>query len=61
MSTYDTEATVVEAATVPRTPEDPDPLRNGILAAGLGSMLGFGLAFVLEVVDSSGKPRGKID
>jgi uncharacterized protein involved in exopolysaccharide biosynthesis len=52
---------VVEAATVPRTPEGPDALRNGILAAGLGSMLGFGLAFVMEVVDSSGKPRGKTD
>jgi uncharacterized protein involved in exopolysaccharide biosynthesis len=46
---------VVEAATVPRTPEEPDPLRNGILAAVMGTMLGFGLAFVMEVLEPSGK------
>jgi uncharacterized protein involved in exopolysaccharide biosynthesis len=61
MSAHDIKATVVEAATVPRTPEEPDPLRNAILAAGLGTMLGFGLAFVREVVDSSGKRRGKTE
>jgi len=33
MSAHDIKATVVEAATVPGTPEDPDPLRYGILAA----------------------------
>jgi capsular polysaccharide biosynthesis protein len=61
MSAHDIKATVVEATTVPRTPEEPDPLRNGILAAGLGTMVGFGLAFVMEVVDSTGKPRGKAE
>jgi capsular polysaccharide biosynthesis protein len=61
MSAHDIKATVVEAATVPPTPEDPDPLRNGILAAGLGTLLGFGLAFVMEVVESSGKPRAKAE
>ena len=61
MSAHDIKATVVEAATVPRTPEEPDPLRNGILAAGLGTMLGFGSAFVMEVLQSSGKPRGKTE
>jgi uncharacterized protein involved in exopolysaccharide biosynthesis len=59
MSAHDIKATVVEAATVPRMPEEPDPLRNGILAAALGLMLGFGLAFVMEVLEPSGKPRGK--
>lgn len=59
ISAYDIKATVVEAASVPRTPEEPDPLRNGVLAAGLGAMVGFGLAFVMEVVDSSGKKRAK--
>jgi capsular polysaccharide biosynthesis protein len=61
ISAHDIKATVVEGATVPRTPEEPDPLRNAILAAVFGSMLGFGLAFVREVVDSSGKPRGKTE
>jgi uncharacterized protein involved in exopolysaccharide biosynthesis len=48
MSAHDIEATVVEAAMVPGTPEEPDPLRNGILAAAFGLMLGFGLGFVME-------------
>jgi capsular polysaccharide biosynthesis protein len=61
MSAHDLKATVVEAATVPGTPEEPDPLRNGILAAAFGLMLGFGLAFVMEVLDPSGKPRGKTE
>jgi capsular polysaccharide biosynthesis protein len=61
MSAHDIKATVVEAATVPRMPEEPDPLRNGILAAALGLMLGFGLAFVMEVLEPSGKPRGKTE
>jgi len=61
MSAHDIRATVVEAATVPGTPEEPDPLRNGILAAVFGLMLGFGLAFMMEVVDPSGKPQGKTE
>jgi capsular polysaccharide biosynthesis protein len=61
MSAHDIKATVVEAATVPRMPEEPDPLRNGILAAASGLMLGFGLAFVMEVLEPSGKPRGKTE
>jgi capsular polysaccharide biosynthesis protein len=61
MSAHDLKATVVEAAAVPGTPEEPDPLRNGILAAAFGLMLGFGLAFVMEVLDPSGKPRGKTE
>ena len=61
VSGQDVMATVVEAATVPRTPEEPDPLRNGILAAVMGTMLGFGLAFVMEVLEPSGKPRGKTE
>jgi capsular polysaccharide biosynthesis protein len=59
MSANDIKGTVVESATAPRTPENPDPLRNGILAAGLGIMLGFGLAFVMEYLDPNGKPRRK--
>src|SRR5215207_8974455 len=59
ISAYDIKVTVEEGATVPRTPEDPDPLRNAILAAVLGTMLGFGLALVMEVLEPSGKPRGE--
>ena len=58
VSSQDVRATVVEAATVPRTPEEPDPLRNAILAVMMGTMLGFALAFVMEVLEPSGKPRG---
>jgi uncharacterized protein involved in exopolysaccharide biosynthesis len=59
MGAYDIKATVVEAASVPGTPEEPDPLRNGIVAAAFGLMLSFGLAFVMEVLELGGKPRGK--
>ena len=59
ISAHDIKVTVVEGATVPRTPEDPDPLRNAILAAVLGTMLGFGLALVMEVLEPSGKSRGE--
>ena len=61
MSAHDIKATVVEAARVPRTREEPDLLRNAILAGGLGTMIGFGLAFVGEVVDPSGKRRDKTE
>ncbi len=57
ISANDIRATVVEAATVPTTAEEPDPLRSGLLAAGLGTMLGFGLAFVLESLDHHGRLR----
>jgi uncharacterized protein involved in exopolysaccharide biosynthesis len=61
MSAHDIKATVVEAARVPRTREEPDLLRNAILAGGLGTMIGFGLAFVGEVVGPSGKRRDKTE
>jgi capsular polysaccharide biosynthesis protein len=35
-------------AGVPPSPEDPDPLRNGLGALVIGLMLGVGLAFLLE-------------
>jgi capsular polysaccharide biosynthesis protein len=61
ISAHDIKATVVEAARVPSTRKEPDLLRNAILAGGLGTMIGFGLAFVGEVVDPSGKPRDKTE
>lgn len=47
------EATVWEYAGVPEAPVSPSPLRNGILALGLGLMLGIGLVFLLEYLDDS--------
>jgi capsular exopolysaccharide synthesis family protein len=44
-------ATVFEQATLPQTPVSPNPVRNGLLALVLGSLLGVMLAFLLEYVD----------
>lgn len=49
--TSDIMATVVEPAVVPNAPVSPDPVRNGLLALGLGLMLGLGLVFLLEYLD----------
>jgi capsular polysaccharide biosynthesis protein len=46
-------ATVWEPATLPQNPVSPDPVRNGILALVLGSLLGIVLALLLEHVDDS--------
>lgn len=46
-------ATVWEEATVPFAPVSPNPVRNGLLALVIGSMLGVGLAFLLEYLDDS--------
>jgi capsular polysaccharide biosynthesis protein len=52
-SANDITATVWEYATVPGAPVSPDPVRNGLVALGLGLMLGLGLAFLLEYLDDS--------
>ena len=44
-------ATVWEPAVTPTTPVSPDPLRNGLLGLVAGTMLGLGLAFLLEHLD----------
>jgi protein tyrosine kinase modulator len=46
-------ATVWAPATLPQTPVSPDPVRNGVLALVLGSLLGVVLALLLEHVDDS--------
>ena len=43
-------ARVWEPATLPETPVSPDPIRNGIIALVLGSLLGVVLAFLLEYI-----------
>jgi capsular polysaccharide biosynthesis protein len=46
-------ATVWAPATLPKNPVSPDPIRNGIIALVLGSLLGVVLAFLLEYVDDN--------
>jgi capsular polysaccharide biosynthesis protein len=46
-------ATVIERAIVPEAPVSPQPLRNGLLAAVFGLMLGTGLALLMEYLDYS--------
>ncbi len=53
--------TVWEYATVPRAPISPDPVRNGLLALGLGLMLGAGLAFLLEYLDDQWRSPGEVE
>ena len=46
-------AEIVRSAVVPSTPIKPTPLRNAILALVVGSLLGVGLAFLMEYLDDS--------
>jgi capsular polysaccharide biosynthesis protein len=50
-------ASVWEPATVPTSPEDPDPIRNGFLALVFGAMLGVGLALLLDYLSTPGKRK----
>ena len=52
-SANDITATVWEYATVPNAPVNSNPVRNGLVALGLGLMLGVGLAFLLEYLDDT--------
>lgn len=54
-------ATLYEPAVVPDTPVSPDPLRNGILAAALGLMLGIGLALLMEYLDDSWRSPEEVE
>lgn len=46
-------AEIVRSAPVPSTPVRPTPLRNAVLALVLGTLLGVGLAFLVEYLDDS--------
>jgi capsular exopolysaccharide synthesis family protein len=54
-------ATVWEPATLPETPVSPDPIRNGIIALVMGSLLGVVLAFLLEYVNDSWNSRDEVE
>lgn len=58
-STSSIKTIVWEYAEVPRTPVSPRPVRDGLLAAGMGIMLGVGLAFLLGYLDDTRRlPKG---
>jgi capsular polysaccharide biosynthesis protein len=54
-------ATVYEKAIVPKAPASPKPLRNGILGAVLGLMLGIGLALLTEYLDHSWRSPEEVE
>jgi len=60
-STSDITVTVWERAAVPESPVSPNPVRNGLLALGLGLMLGTGLAFLLEHLDDSWRSPEEVE
>ncbi len=45
------DASFVQAATVPTTPSSPKPKRDAVIAGALGLLLGIALAFLLNVFD----------
>jgi polysaccharide biosynthesis transport protein len=51
---------VVVPATVPDEPYAPKPLRSGAIGLALGLFVGLGLAFLLEVLDTSVRSDGEI-
>lgn len=52
-STSNIKTIVWEYAEIPQTPVSPRPVRDGLLAAGMGIMLGVGLALLLGYLDAS--------
>src|SRR5215217_8796878 len=54
-------ANVYEEAIVPESPVSPDPLRNGVLAAVFGVMLGIGLALLMEYLDHSWRSPEEVE
>jgi capsular polysaccharide biosynthesis protein len=60
-STSNITVVVWEYAAKPPAPISPDPVRNGLLALGLGLMLGAGLAFLLEYLDDHWRSPGEVE
>jgi capsular polysaccharide biosynthesis protein len=54
-------ATTWQAAAEPESPVSPNPVRNGILALALGTMLGVGLAFLREYLDDGWRTPEEVE
>ena len=54
-------ANLYEEAMVPENPVSPDPLRNALLAAMFGVMLGIGLALLMEYLDHSWRSPEEVE
>jgi capsular polysaccharide biosynthesis protein len=54
-------ATLWEKAQTPSGPVSPNPLRTGLLALIIGTMLGVGLAFLLEHLDDSWRSPEEVE
>jgi capsular polysaccharide biosynthesis protein len=54
-------ANVYEEAMVPENPVSPDPMRNGLLAAMFGVMLGIGIALLMEYLDRSWRSPEEVE
>lgn len=54
-------AEVWEEAVQPESPASPTPILNGVLALGLGLMLGVGLAILLEFMDDSWRSPEEVE
>lgn len=52
---------VWEEAVQPESPASPTPILNGLLALGLGLMLGVGLAILLEFLDDSWRSPEEVE
>jgi capsular polysaccharide biosynthesis protein len=61
VSASNIEANVIERALVPDAPVSPKPLRNGLLAAVFGLMLGIGLALLMEYLDYSWRSPEEVE
>ncbi len=53
--------TIVIPASLPTEPSSPNPVRNGIVALALGTLLGAGLAILFELVDDSIRDTGDVE
>lgn len=54
-------ATIIENASLPRSPYSPQPARALTLAAALGIMLGFGIVIMRELLDKSVKTEEQVE
>ena len=54
-------ATVWEPAVVPDQPVSPDPIRNGLLALGLGLLAGLALVYLLDYFDDSWRSPEEVE